>query len=177
MFVTVSDEKLNEARNIATKLEQMTDIEIIYDDRLKTFNVNPKGNAYEAIKVVSVFNAIDLDFTLDEALKLLADEYYLDIIDLKKSFGNNPSVIRRIKGRVIGENGKTKKIIQEYTGCNISISKHSIAILGLVEQVPIARRAIEMLIDGKEHSTVYKYLDKAEAELIAFSKNRFKDLK
>ncbi|AWR96665.1 RNA-processing protein [Acidianus sulfidivorans JP7] len=173
MFVSVEDEKIKQIQQIIPKLKEISDVEIIYDDKTKAFNVNSISNPYEAMKIVSVIKAIDYGFSVDDALKLMSDDYMMDVIDLKQVIGNNPDSLRRIKGRIIGENGKAKKIIQEYTGVLISIKDHIVAIIGIYDQLAIAKKAIELLIEGKEHSTVYKFLDKAEAQLISMaSKNR-----
>lgn len=176
MFVSVSDEKLKLVQQLIPKLKQISDVEITYDEKAKVFNITSSANPYEAVKVASVIRAVDYGFSIDDALKLMSDDYILDVIDLKQAVGNNPDALRRIKGRIIGENGKTKKIIQEYTGVLISIGEHTVALLGIYEQLAIARKAVEMLIEGREHSTVYKFLDKAEAGLVA-SKNRPYNLK
>ncbi|MDT7860647.1 MAG: KH domain-containing protein [Saccharolobus sp.] len=173
LFITVEDERLEDVKRIIEKLEELTDTKIVFDDKTKTFNVIPKGqNQYEALKAVSVIRAIGLGFDIETAFKLLSDEYSLEVIDLKTLIGNNPDSIRRIKGRVIGESGKTKKIIQEYTGVSISIYGHIIGIVGPHEQVQIAKKAIELLIEGKEHRTVYKFLDKAEREFIIYKTSK-----
>ncbi|ARM75144.1 RNA-processing protein [Acidianus manzaensis] len=173
MFVSTSDEKIRIIQQIIPKLKEISDVDITYDDKTKTFNVNSSSNPYDAMKVVSIIKAIDYGFNVDEALKLMSDDYMLDVIDLKQAIGSNPDALRRIKGRIIGENGKAKKIIQEYTGVLISIKDHIVAIIGIYDQLTIAKKAIELLIEGKEHSTVYKFLDKAEAQLISLaSKNR-----
>ncbi len=167
MFITVEDERLEDVKKIISKLEELTDTKIEYNETTKAFNVIPKGqNSYEAFKALSVIRAIGLGFPEDIALRLLSDEYTIDVIDLKNYVGSDPNTLRRIKGRIIGEKGKSKKIIQEYTGVYISIYEHYIGILGVYDQVKIARNAIELLIDGKEHSTMYKFLEKAERELI-----------
>jgi arCOG04150 universal archaeal KH domain protein len=177
MFISVPDEKINIVKSLISKLKELSGAEITYDENTKNFNVDSSQNPYDAMKVISVIRAIGLGFSVDESLKLLSDDYMLDVIDLKQSVGSNPETLRRIKGRIIGENGKAKKIIQEYTGVSISITDHFVAIIGIYDQVQIARKAIELLIEGKEHSTVYKYLDKAEAELVYLSKNRSYNLK
>jgi len=48
------------------------------------------------------------------------------------------------------------------------VGDHFVVMLGTYEQLPIARKAIELLIKGREHSTVYKYLNKAEEELMRY---------
>ncbi|TRM87921.1 RNA-processing protein [Sulfolobus sp. E3] len=168
LFVTVEDEKLENVKKIINKLEELTDTKIEYNEVTKAFNIIPKGqNSYDAFKAISVIRAIGLGFSEDIAFKLLSDEYTIEVIDLKNYVGSDPNTLRRVKGRVIGEKGKSKKIIQEYTGVYISIYEHYIGILGVYDQVKIARSAIELLIYGKEHSTIYKFLEKAERELMS----------
>ena len=91
----------------------------------------------------------------------------MDVIDLKE-ISNSRDNMTRVKGRIIGEGGKTKKIIQEYTGVSVVISGHYITLLGNYEQIPIAKKALELLVKGREHSTVYRYLDRAEQQLIRY---------
>lgn len=172
MYITVPDEKINVIKSIIPKIEELSGTKVELDEKTKSIKVIPINNtSYEAMKVTSVIKAIGIGFEPDEAMKLIRDDYILEIIDLK-DVSNGPDDLRRIKGRIIGEKGKTKKIIQEYTGVNIIITDHYVGILGSVEQADIARRAIEMIIKGREHSTVYKYLDKAERDLSLFKINK-----
>lgn len=168
MYVTVPDERISVVKKLIPRLEEISNTEIIFDEKTKSIQVVPKNNnAYDAMKVVSVIRAIGLGFEPDDAMKLMSDDYTFEEINLKE-VANSLDDLKRIKGRIIGEKGKTKRIIQEYTGVKIIVTEHSVGILGRIEQVDIAKRAIEMLIKGKEHSTVYKYLDKVERELTSF---------
>ncbi|MCX8171787.1 MAG: hypothetical protein N3E47_07525, partial [Candidatus Bathyarchaeota archaeon] len=42
---------------------------------------------------------------------------------------------------------------------------HTVAIIGDVEQVNVAREAINMLINGSQHATVYRFLQRKRQEL------------
>mgnify|MGYP001772841663 CR=1 FL=1 len=164
-YVTVPDEKLEVAKDLARKISQSLGIGVAIDEKTKSIKITPgQGDVYTAYKVVNVFKALGLGFSEDDAMRLLSDDYSLAVVDLR-NYARNEDDYRRIKGRIIGENGKAKRVIQEYTGVKIVIGDKEVAILGRVEQVEIARRAVEMLAEGKEHSTVYKFLDKSEAEL------------
>jgi len=46
------------------------------------------------------------------------------------------------------------------TGCFISVYGKTVAIIGLISQVSIARRAVESLLMGSMHASVYKWLEK-----------------
>jgi ribonuclease Y len=65
-----------------------------------------------------------------------------------------------MKGRVIGRKGKSRSTIEEMTGCFISVYGKTVAIIGSISQVSIARRAVESLLMGSMHASVYKWLEK-----------------
>lgn len=152
----------------------MTSSEITFNERTKTYNVIPKGNPYDAMKATNVIKAIGLGFNVSDALKLLSDEYELETIDLKDITGKDQDDMRRIKARVIGEKGKTRKFIEEYTGVIMSIHESYISFIGPFDQVNVARKAVELIIVGKEHQSVYKYLDRAEKELMQYKMDKLK---
>jgi ribosomal RNA assembly protein len=113
-----------------------------------------------------VVTAIGRGFSPEHALRLIRDEEaMLDVIDLRTVFGRSESDIRRVKGRIIGENGKTRSTMEELTDTNVSVYGHTISIIGNVEQVQVAREAIQMLIEGSLHSTVYRFLHRKRREL------------
>ncbi len=110
--------------------------------------------------------AVGRGFSPDRANKLLQDEEnMLTVIDLREIFGRSDSDIQRVKGRVIGTEGKTRKIIEELSEAFISVYGHTISIIGGVEQSEIAREAVSMLIKGSQHATVYKFLQRKRQDL------------
>ncbi len=107
-----------------------------------------------------IIKAIGRGFSEEKALKLLDQDYYLDIITLE----HDSNRLRQIRGRVIGEGGRTRRIIEQSTLSFISVQGKTISIIGYIEEVPMAKKAIEMLIDGNRHSTVYKLLENHRIE-------------
>jgi len=117
-------------------------------------------------KAKDVITAIGRGFSPEHAFRLIRDEdALLDVIDLRDFFGRSESDIRRVKGRIIGMNGKTRRIIEELTDTSIAVYGHTVSIIGDMEQVQIAREAIQMLIQGSQHSTVYRFLHRKRREL------------
>ncbi len=112
------------------------------------------------LKARDFIRAIAYGFPPEKALRLLDEDQILIVIDLKQYVGPHPNHMARIKGRIIGEKGKARKNIEEMTGTYISIHDTYVAIIGDYESATAAREAIEMLIQGRQHSTVYKYLDR-----------------
>jgi len=110
--------------------------------------------------------AIGRGFSPQRAFRLLHDEdMMLTIIDLREIFGRSKSDIIRVKGRIIGRDGKTRRIIEESTESYISVYGHTVSIIGGVEQSEAAREAIMMLIKGNQHATVYRFLQRKRHEL------------
>lgn len=107
-----------------------------------------------------IIKAIGRGFSEEKALKLIDQDYYLDIITLE----HDSNRLRQIRGRVIGEGGRTRRIIEQSTLSSISVQGKTISIIGYIEEVPVAKKAIEMLIDGNRHSTVYKFLENHRIE-------------
>jgi len=117
-------------------------------------------------KAKDVVTAIGRGFSPEHAFRLIYDEeIMLDVIDLRTIFGRSESDIRRVKGRIIGMNGKTRRIIEELTDTNVAVYGHTVSMIGNVEQVQAAREAIQMLISGSLHSTVYRFLHRKRREL------------
>jgi ribosomal RNA assembly protein len=113
-----------------------------------------------------VVTAIGRGFAPEHAFRLLDDdEIMFEMIDLRETVGRSPSDLKRLKGRVIGKEGKTRRIIEELSEANISVYGHTISIIGYPDQSAIAREAVRMLIRGSLHGTVYRFLHKKRREL------------
>jgi ribosomal RNA assembly protein len=113
-----------------------------------------------------VVTAIGRGFSPNHAFRLLDDdETMLEVIDLRETVGRSQSDLKRLKGRVIGKEGKTRRIIEELSEANISVYGHTISIIGQADQAAIAREAVRMLIRGSLHGTVYRFLHKKRREL------------
>ena len=68
-------------------------------------------------KAKDTVTAIGRGFSPEKAFRLLRNEDAIfDFIDLRTVFGRSESDIKRVKGRVIGANGKTRKLIADGLG-------------------------------------------------------------
>lgn len=110
-----------------------------------------------------IIKAIGRGFNPDIAMLLLKQDYAFEVINLPDF--DNPTQFRRIKGRIIGSEGKSRRLIEEHTDTYISVYGKTIALIGRTDTCSIARRAVEMLIKGSPHSNVYKWLEKMRREL------------
>ncbi|MEM3526209.1 MAG: KH domain-containing protein [Candidatus Jordarchaeaceae archaeon] len=116
-------------------------------------------------KARDIIRAIGRGFSPERAFRLLNDDELLEIVDLTLFTKKSRNALTRIKGRIIGEGGKTRKIIEEVSGATLSIYGHTVAIIGDVDQSRMAKEAIMMLIEGAPHSTVYNVLQKRKQAL------------
>jgi len=112
-----------------------------------------------------VIMAIGRGFSPEHAFRLLEDdESVLEFIDLRETVGRSQSEMKRLKGRIIGKEGKTRRIIEELTETSVSVYGHTISIIGNAEQAEVAKEAIRMLIRGSLHQTVYRFLHRKRRE-------------
>jgi len=148
----IKDELMRRTRTIIT-VDSTTGTVIIEP-------ATPNTTALELMKARDVVRAIAYGFSPERAFRLLDEDQVLLVIDLKQYVGDKPNHLQRVKGRIIGESGKTRRIIEEMTGTYISIYKHYVAIIGDFESANIAKNAIELLIEGRRHGTVYRYIER-----------------
>jgi ribosomal RNA assembly protein len=113
-----------------------------------------------------VITAIGRGFSPERAFRLIEDdEAVLEVIDLREIVGKSQSDMKRLKGRIIGKDGKTRKIIEELAEASVSVFGHTISIIGDMEQAGVAREAIQMFLRGSQHRTVYRFLHRKRREL------------
>jgi ribosomal RNA assembly protein len=117
------------------------------------------NNALEVMVAKNVVEAIGRGFNPDLAVELLKEENSYELINIEDYIGKNKA-LDRIRGVIIGKEGKTRKIIERTTGVHLSVYGKTIAIIGEAAAVAIAHQAIEMFLTGAKHSTVYRFLEK-----------------
>ncbi|MHB8567002.1 MAG: KH domain-containing protein [Nitrososphaerales archaeon] len=114
-------------------------------------------NPFKAIDIVS---AIARGFSPQRAFVLLEEEKMLTLIDLREYSGKSENAMARIKSRLIGTDGKARRIIEQLTGAQISIYGHTVAIIGAPDETRVASEAIDKLAKGGTHKATYEMLQK-----------------
>ncbi len=118
------------------------------------------------LKAKDLVSSIGRGFPPETAFRLIRNEEDIyDMIDLRLIFGRSESDIKRIKGRIIGTEGKTRRLIEELTEADVVVYGHTVGIIGSFEQADAARNAVQMIVEGCQHHTVYKYLQRKRTEL------------
>ncbi len=112
----------------------------------------------------SIIKAIARGFNPDIAMLLLKQDYCFELIDLKL-VARNQSDMERLKGRIIGADGKSRRTIETLSETYISVYGKTVTIIGEISMVSIAKKAISLLIDGSTHSHVFKFLENQRRKL------------
>jgi ribosomal RNA assembly protein len=132
-----------------------------------TVSLNPTAQDPSVLfRAKEVIMAIGRGFSPEHAFRLLdREDTVLEVIDLRDIVGKSQSDQKRLKGRIIGKEGKTRRIIEELTEANVSVYGHTISVIGDMDQAEVAREAIWRLIKGSLHRNVYRFLQKKRREL------------
>jgi len=145
------------------QIEEKSTVKLDIDSAEGTVTI--ESESLGILKATEVINAIARGFSPDNAFRIFEDEQItLDIIDLSKVAGT-PKELKRIMGRVIGKDGKTREAIESLTGATVSIYGKTASTIGYVDQIQTVRTAIEMLAEGAKHAAVYSFLERKRQEL------------
>lgn len=118
----------------------------------------------ELLIAKDIVRAIGRGFNPDIAALLKKDDFALEIISLA-DFNPKKNHQERLKGRVIGRDGKSRNIIEQHTECHISVYGKTVGILGPAENVRVAYKAVTSLLNGSPHAYVYKWLERQRFSL------------
>jgi len=147
---------------IKEEIENKCNIDIEVDSEygdvmLKSRNTNPL-DILDLNKALEIVMAISKGFSPERAFNLFDEENNLEIIDLRDYVGKSSNSLARVKSRLIGEKGKSRRTIEELTGSYISIYGHHVAIIGSAEQINLTTEAITRICSGRSHKNVYNFL-------------------
>lgn len=142
------------------KLEEILDVKIT--NRGKEIFI--EGTPVKEYFANLVIDALNFGFPFSRAI-LLKDEFILfDILNIKDYTSKRK--LERVRGRIIGKDGRTLKTMEHLTGCFFELKENRIGIIGNAEKIENAQRAIISLIKGSKQSNVYNYLEKHHPQKI-----------
>jgi len=117
------------------------------------------------LKAEDVVRAIARGFSPERAFKLFSDEYYFQLFDMVDYVGKDRKDVQRLSSRVIGSEGKTRRIVEDLTGCHVSVYGHTVGLIGDADGIEVAKVAVDMLLSGSEHAAVYRFLENKRREI------------
>jgi len=158
---------IGEGGETLREIERRAEVRLDVDSENGSVSIEKQtdGDPVLALKGPDVVRAIGRGFAPEDALTLLDDEMrMLDVVDIK-AVARNKNDLQRQKGRLIGENGRTRELMEELTGATVVIYGSTLAAIGTPKEVDVVREATEMLLDGAPHGTVYSFLEEKHNEL------------
>jgi ribosomal RNA assembly protein len=167
--VTVPQDRLGaligEGGETMREIERRAEVRLDIDSETGSVAIDSVGDPVTGIVAPDVVRAVGRGFKPDAALSLLDDEMRMfDLIDLDDAT-RNKNDLKRQKGRLIGENGRTRELMEELSGAEVVIYGTTLGIIGQPEEVETVRRATEMILDGAPHGAVYSFLERKHNEL------------
>ncbi|WP_135365831.1 KH domain-containing protein [Halosimplex halophilum] len=147
------------------EIEDAAEVRLDVDSETGQVKIEQTGDPLTALKGPDIVKAIGRGFAPEEAMRLLDDEMMMfDIIDIDAA-ARNRNDLQRHKGRLIGEDGRTRELMEELSGASVVIYGSTMGIIGGPEQVDTVREAAEMIIEGAPHGTVYSFLEEKHNEM------------
>ena len=153
---------IGEGGRVKREIERLLNVVLDVDSREGTVVINlakpveQGGDPSSLFKARDVITAVARGFSPEKALKLAGDEYVLMVVDLTDYVGRNPNHLKRVKARIIGSEGRARRIVEENCHVDISVYGDTVSIIGRFEDVKAAEEAIISLVKGAPHGAVYK---------------------
>ena len=115
--------------------------------------------------VEHVVRAIARGFSPEHAMRLFKENMDFFLFDLHDYVGKKDSHIRRIRSRIIGTDGKSKRTLENLTEADISVYGHTVALIADFESMDTAKKAVDMILSGSKHASVYRYVEREMKKL------------
>jgi ribosomal RNA assembly protein len=140
------------------KLEEILEVKI--ENRgTEVYIEGDAENEYIAEKVV---NALNFGFPFSVAIEIKTADLVFERINIKDY--TKQKDLARVRGRIIGAQGKTIKTISELGNCYMELKDNYVGIIGEPEFIKNAQEAIISLAKGAKQANVYAYLEKHRPE-------------
>lgn len=141
------------------------DVTVSDDGEVEIEGTDPQ-DPIEELRAYNIVKAIGRGFAPEKAFRSLEDNSDICIININDFTSGSDNAKERLKGRVIGHNGKAREKMANDTNTEIAVYGKTVSILGKVPNVEVAREAVTMLLQGRSHATVYGYLKRNQAKIV-----------
>jgi len=147
------------------EIEERAEVRLNVDSETGAVEIETVGDPVTGLKGPDIVRAIGRGFHPDDALTLLDNEMRMfELVDLDAAT-RNQNDLQRQKGRLIGEDGRTRELMEELSGASVVVYGKTVGIIGDPEEVEVVRSAVEMILDGAPHGAVYSFLERKHNEL------------
>ncbi len=142
-------------------LEEKSKLIINIDSKIGEISIDDheSKNPLNAIILENIILAIGRGFSPEHAMRLFGEDMEFYIFDIRDYVGKKESHVRRLKARIIGTHGKSKRVLEELTDSNISVYGHTVSIIADFVTMDVIKRAIDKLLTGSKHASVYRFIE------------------
>ena len=151
--------------NTKKDIENKFGVKLTVNSATGLISVIDINSDYQFFKLTHFISAVGSGFSPERAFRLISDDEILLKLDLKEYSGKSVNSLNRIKGRIIGLNGKTRTIIEDMTNTYVSIYRHYVSILGGYNETKLALESIKLLASGSPHKVIYSMLESYRSKI------------
>jgi len=151
--------------SVKKRIEEVLGVRLIVDSQSGNVRVElakpPEegGDPVALFKARDIVEAIGRGFSPERAFRLFDEDAILSVIDITDYVKPSRNNLIRVRARLIGREGKTRRIIEETTHTYVSIYGDTVSIIGDEEDVRAAEEAVISIIKGAPHAAIYKRLN------------------
>jgi len=149
-------EKLFRITKNRVKLENTLEVKITNRGREVSVQGKPE-NEYIAEKVI---DALNFGFPFAAAISIKNEENVFEFLNIKDH--TKVKDLKRVRGRIIGKEGRTLKTISNISDCYLERRENEIGIIGPTENIEHAQNAIISIIKGSKQTNAYAGLEKSK---------------
>jgi len=150
---------IGEKGTIKKQIEKLTKTRL--DVNSKEGDILIEGEDSLKVLITShIVKAVGRGFNPKKAMELIKEDIILEIINIQDFTGSSKKSSERLKSRIIGTSGKARKTIEGMTNTQLSIYGKTVSIIGKSENVFLAKRAVEIILNGGPHNHAYMWIRK-----------------
>ena len=149
-------------KRISRELKKLqTSLKVKLD--IKNKEIILKGKEIDKFIASPIIEAVNKGFDTDTALLLRDENYIFECINIKAL--TRRTDLYQVRARIIGKKGKTLRVLNDLTDCNIILHENQVFIIGPSEKIKDAINGLRKLIQGSKQSSTYSYLERARKNI------------
>lgn len=142
---------------VRREIEKKTNTALNVDTEENEVVVSGEDNL-DVLVSCSIVKAVGRGFNPKIAMLLCKEDYCLEMIDITDFVGKSKKNLIRLKSRLIGRDGKAWKTIEKFSNVKMAVYGKTVCLIGKIDDVFVAKRAIEDLLKGAPHGRIYKWI-------------------
>ncbi|MFX1415880.1 MAG: pre-rRNA-processing protein PNO1 [Promethearchaeota archaeon] len=162
---------------VRKRIEELTNTKIEVDSEGTVTIRSPEDSEDPVLawRARDIIRAMARGFSPKNALTLIDEDARLVVVSLREIVGSSPNQLKRVAGRIIGESGRTRRVIERTTETKISVYGKTVSLIGFDPGLQYAHKAVDMLIGGAPHNAVYAMLERARRQMTRLEAELWED--